>query len=213
MRHLGLLARTFHDNWLENQVFDEIQFDDLETIEHTKLKPVTVPVVISKDRKILGFEVARIPAKGHLAKRSIKKYGFRKNEAPQARDRLFAKLTPNIHPCAHFECDQHPHYPEIIQKHYPQSNWQQYKGKKSAVSGQGELKKGKFDPLFKINHTFAMFRANINRLIRKTWNTTKLIEALENHIILYVILHNMVLTNKEMSKKKALRKLFYLLSA
>ena len=38
---------------------------------------------------------------------------------------------------------------------------------------QGELKKRGKDPLFYINHTLAMLRANVNRLIRKTWCTTK----------------------------------------
>ena len=56
--------------------------------------------------------------------------------------------------------------------------------------GQGELKKTAFDPIFSINHTFAMMRANISRLIRKTWNTTKKVESLINHLHIYVWMHN-----------------------
>ncbi|MGZ3656152.1 MAG: hypothetical protein ACXWR1_04035, partial [Bdellovibrionota bacterium] len=54
----------------------------------------------------------------------------------------------------------------------------------------GELKEGRYDPLFSINHTCAMFRANVNRLIRKTWCTTKSQERLRSHLILYANAHN-----------------------
>lgn len=36
----------------------------------------------------------------------------------------------------------------------------------------------------------AMLRANINRLFRRTWNTTKKIVALEWHVALYCWYHN-----------------------
>ena len=56
--------------------------------------------------------------------------------------------------------------------------------------GQGELKKIGFDPLFDLNHTAAMIRANINRLFRRTWCTTKRADRLEAHLELYVQYHN-----------------------
>ena len=55
-----------------------IQFDELQTIEHTKCKPVSVAGAVSKkERKILGIEVSQMPATGHLAAISRKKYGKR----------------------------------------------------------------------------------------------------------------------------------------
>ena len=46
----------------------EVEFDDLETFEHTKLKPLSVPVMVEfKSRRILAFEVCQMPAKGKLA--------------------------------------------------------------------------------------------------------------------------------------------------
>jgi hypothetical protein len=194
IRFLGLKARESNKRYIQNKSYDHVQFDDLETIEHTKLKPVTVTLVVSNRRKIIGFGVARIAAKGLLAAISRKKYGLRVSEAPQMRDRLFQELRESIHPKALFESDQHPHYPDLVKKHFPQAIHKTYKSEKACISGQGELKKKKHDPLFQINHTFAMLRANINRLIRRTWNTTKCIEALEDHIHIYVNYHNSVLT-------------------
>jgi hypothetical protein len=48
----------------------------------------------------------------------------------------------------------------------------------------------KLKPLFKINHTCAMLRANINRLFRRTWCTTKRPEMLKNHLDIYLHFHN-----------------------
>ena len=46
-----------------------IQFDELQTIEHTKCKPLANAVAVnSETREILGFEVSSMPATGHLSK-------------------------------------------------------------------------------------------------------------------------------------------------
>ena len=57
------------------------------------------------------------------------------------------------------------------------------KGEKAAITGQGELKKKQRDPLFSINHTLAMLRANINRLVRRTWCTTKIYMDVHNTLV------------------------------
>ncbi|MEM7645625.1 MAG: hypothetical protein AAF203_01835 [Pseudomonadota bacterium] len=197
MRKRQILAQQAllrHEKWLKGKVFNHIQFDDLETIEHSKMKPVTVTLFVSNERKILGFDVARIRAKGHLARLSEKKYGKRPNEAPGMRKKLFARMTEMIHPQALFESDEHPSYPDLIKKYFPNASHRTYQSVRAAIAGQGELKKIKYDPLFRINHTFAMLRANVNRLIRRTWNTTKDIEALKEHLTLYMEFHNRVLT-------------------
>ena len=69
--------------------------------------------------------------------------------------------------------DKHPYYKPVLPFFYPDVTYKQIKGSKGCVAGQGELKKRGKDPLFYINHTLAMLRANVNRLIRKTWCTTK----------------------------------------
>ena len=45
----------------------KVQFDDLITTEHTKLKPLSISLAVESDsRKILAVEVSQIPAFGHL---------------------------------------------------------------------------------------------------------------------------------------------------
>jgi len=171
-----------------------IQLDDLITSEHSKCKPLSVSVAIDRDsHKILGIEVSSIPAFGHLASIARKKYGFRADQREEGLDQLFEKISPYLDTHVRIDSDQHKLYPPIIKKYLPYSNHQTYQGRKACVAGQGELKKGGYDPLFMINHTLAMMRANINRLFRRTWCTTKQAKYLTAHLNLYREFHNTVL--------------------
>lgn len=171
-----------------------IQFDDLETFEHSKCKPLSVTMAVEEgSRRILGFRVARMPAKGLLAAISRKKYGPRKDERPQAREELFSELQELVSENALFKSDRNPHYGEALKKHFPQATHHTYKGRRGCVVGQGELKAGGYDPIFSLNHSFAMARANINRLFRRTWCTTKVPERLSLHFAMYALYHNLSL--------------------
>ena len=171
-----------------------IEFDDMETFEHSKCKPVSITLAVeSKTRKILGLEVARMPAKGPLASISRRKYGLRPDERREARKALFRRLQPLVCREADIKSDENPHYPRDVGKYFPRGTHKTFKGKRGCVVGQGELKKVVFDPLFSLNHTCAMFRANVARLIRRTWCTTKRVDRLQAHLILYAEFHNSTL--------------------
>lgn len=175
---------------LQNSLYF-VQLDDLITIEHTKLKPLSVSVAVdSTQRIILGAKVSKIAAFGHLAEVSRRKYGVRKSELPKALDELFAQIKKAVHPEVVIQSDEHRLYPKFIKKHFPFATHIQEESAPSAVTGQGELKKKKFDPLFSINHSLAMLRANINRLFRRTWCTTKIPERLQDHLDIYIQYHN-----------------------
>lgn len=168
-----------------------LQIDDLITIEHTKLKPLSVSLAVDvSTRKILGCEVSRIGAFGHLAKLSRKKYGKRPNELYTNLDQLFKKIRNSIHPLATIRSDEHAFYPPLIKKHFPGREHETYLSERSSIVGQGELKRVKWDPLFGINHTCAMLRANVNRLIRKTWCSTKKPEKLKMHLMIFIDFFN-----------------------
>jgi len=175
----------------------DIQLDDLITSVHTKLKPVALSVVVNpNNRYILGAIVSEIPAFGKMAEISRRKYGRRKNQHPKNLDLLLQKLKPVIDPRAHFKTDEHKRYPELIQKHFPHSRHERFKGERASVAGFGELKSKRFDPLFDINQVLAMFRANINRLFRRSWNTTKKESSLQDHVDIFIDYFNEVLRNQ-----------------
>jgi len=168
-----------------------VEFDDLETFEHTKLKPLSVTLAVQKrTRRILGLEVSTMPAKGLLVEKARAKYGFRQDGRAAARERLLTSLKDVVHDRALIKSDQNPHYVADIERHFPNARHFRFAGRRPASSGLGEIKKGRFDPLFAINHTCAMFRANVSRLVRKTWVTTKRPDRLRAHLFLYAEYHN-----------------------
>ncbi|MDA8792766.1 hypothetical protein N9N67_05940, partial [Bacteriovoracaceae bacterium] len=160
---LGLRARRKNLLFLHKlRPVKHLQFDDLITKEHTKLKPLSVSIAVdTKTRYILGAKVSQIPAFGHLSKLSRKKYGRRKSFHKQGLDKLFSEITQLVQPEALIRSDKHKFYPDFVKRYFPKAKHQTFKGRKAAVAGQGELKKQARDPLFMINHTFAMFRDNI----------------------------------------------------
>jgi hypothetical protein len=90
--------------------------------------------------------------------------------------------------------DENPKYPGWLRSVFPEATHETHKGRRGCRTGQGELKKIGFDPLFGLNHTAAMIRANVNRMFRRTWCTTKRPARLALHLELYVFYHNTVLT-------------------
>ncbi len=194
-RFLAHQARLEQDKYLKQNYdrgsVDSVQFDDLETSEHTKCKPLSVALAVErKTRKILGFQVSQLPAKGPLARVAVRKYGPRADERSLGWEALMKEIKPHVKEDAVFVSDQNPHYPRFVAKHFPKATHQTVKGRRGCVAGQGELKKIGFDPLFSLNHTCAMLRAHLNRLFRRTWCTTKKRQYLADHIALYVSYHN-----------------------
>ena len=194
---LGMTSRLENKAFLNHysDTIEFIQIDELITIEHTKCKPLAVLVAISKyDRKILATEVSSMPAFGHLVRIAKKKYGYRPDLRVEGLRRALKKVSHLVTPKTIFHSDMHPYYPPVIKTLFPKNKHVMSKGIKSTVSGQGELKRHDRDPLFHINHTLAMLRANINRLIRKTWCTTKDPARLADHLAIYTSVHNQLLT-------------------
>jgi len=197
LRFLGDLCRKEHALYLGtlDRSVESIQFDELQTIEHSKCKPLSVATVVSVgNRKILGTVVSSMPATGHLAKISRKKYGYRPDHRRAGLNALFRTIEGSISVRPTVMSDEHPYYRSIVTRYFPKARYCQVKGSKATTTGLGELKKKARDPLFSINHTLAMFRANINRLLRKTWCTTKDPARLADHLAIYISLHNNLLT-------------------
>lgn len=174
-----------------------IQIDDLITKENSKLKPLSVTVCVDeKRRRILALEVSQIPSFGHLSKFALKKYGHRKDLHFEGLTRLFQTISPIVSKEVQVKSDEHQRYPGFVSAYLPEAKHVTFKSERGCVAGQGELKKVAFDPLFIVNHTCALLRANINRLIRKTWCTTKNPQRLKDHLDVFMYFYNEVLLVK-----------------
>lgn len=172
-----------------------IQIDEMESIEHTKLKPLTIPICVSDTYKILGVSVGRIPANGHLAELSRKKYGVRENE----REKVLCELLENLRDKVRIKpltitTDSHPLYPKLIQEYFPEAKHiavvsRELKEKKRELIHHKVTKKV-FDPLFALNQRCAKIRSDVRRMTRRSWCTTKIKENLHRHLLLYQIYNN-----------------------
>lgn len=172
-----------------------IQFDEMETFERSKCLPLSIPLVVEPNtRKILALGVARMPATGLLVEKARRKYGRRPDERARVAKRILRQIAPLVTPDVEILTDQKPQYPLWIRRPLPHARHQTTPGRRGCDVGQGELKRGGWDPLFALNHTAAMLRANVNRLIRKTWCTTKRADRLEGHLQRYILYHNERLT-------------------
>ena len=183
-----IMNKSFHQKFGKSAV---IEFDDMETFEHTKCKPLSITLAVeSKTRRILGFEVSKMPSKGRLQKLSFQKYGKRLDHRALGRRDLFRKIQNLVQEDAVIKSDQNPHYPLDVAKFFPSGRHETCKGQRGVSTAQGELKKIKFDPIFSLNHTCAKLRADVNRLFRRTWCTTKKSDRLKAHLNIFVQYHN-----------------------
>ena len=176
---------------------EEVYIDELITFEHTRCKPLAVCMAVSKERKILSLAVSQMPAIGkNLRKIALKKYGKRPNLRRKGVRECLRSIGDLVTAETVFKSDEEISYASLIRAHFPRNRHVTFPSKRAVIAGQGELKDHSYDPLFAINHTFAMFRANVARLVRRTWVTTKKRERLEDFLHIYAAFHNLELTTQ-----------------
>jgi transposase-like protein len=167
-----------------------LYFDELESIEHTKLKPLCIALAISQDYKIVAIEVGKLKAKGHLAKISRLKYGFRQDESfVTCHKALLSAATIIQGQPLKVRTDKKPSYKGLLTSIFPTSIHEAFDRK---IDEEPFLKynKKRFDPLFPLNQRCAKLRSDIKRLTRRSWCTTKKVENLQRHLDLYMAYNN-----------------------
>lgn len=166
----------------------ELQMDELETIEHTKLKPLSILLFVNEKGALLEAQVARMPSKGRLSTLSRVKYGIRPDERRKVLFETTKRLSQTIQPLV-IKTDGNWMYASAIKKHWPSAKHQVFvreKKEKLRERLHETKQKKKFDPLFRVNHMCARFRADMRRLTRRSWCTTKKPENLQRHLDLYL---------------------------
>ncbi len=184
-------AREAHEEALAKWgAVAEVQFDEMESFEHTRLKPLTIAFAVeASSGRLLETRVASIPAKGRLAAISRQKYGFRRNDGAKARAAVLSQVA-RVAPHATIVTDAHPAYPSQILTLLPNAKHVAVAtrfGKRFRPEGS---RKNVDDALFALNHMAAKLRHDLSRLMRKVWVTTKKTSRLQDHLALYRAFHN-----------------------
>lgn len=186
---LARLSREEHARRISlgSLLTSKVQFDEMETFEHTRLKPLGMPLAVcGQTGNIIDVSVATMNAKGLLAEISVKKYGYRKDTREAEIERVLSTVKRCTTPGAEITCDMKGEYRRFVATCVPQARIRQVPKAKKIP----EQRRNVDDELFRLNHTAAKIRHDLSRLMRKTWVTTKKAERLQAHLDLYIAYNN-----------------------
>ena len=165
-----------------------VQFDEMETYEHTKCKPLSVALAIRPKKNpektpfIIDISVAKMRCKGKLAGISKKKYPeWNEDNREECCKEVMQAVRKVAKPDITIASDAKKAYPNIIKSVLPNAKIEQYPSRAKARE---------FDPLFMLNHTAARIRADLSRMRRRTWACTKKWENLLSHLYIYIAWNN-----------------------
>lgn len=180
---LAARARKIHEQQIEEGLLASsyVFFDEMETFEHSKLKPVSVALAVQgKTGKILDAKVARSHPKRN-AKASHKQYPHWTNNSIEARRSVMSTIKRCGRDDLTIATDKHKSYPSLVRSIAPRAKIEQFRRKAFYAS---------YDPLFWLQHICARIRADLSRMRRRTWVTTKKMERLQAHLDLYIAYNN-----------------------
>jgi hypothetical protein len=197
---LSTHARAFHKELLARAqraggIPGEFQLDELETFENSRrLCPVTMPVLIEQGSYFaLDIQVATLPARGKPHRGEGKKRlererveGKRKNESRAAVERCF-RVLEEVRPPGQvlsISSDFKSSYPGVL-RDVMSPNYRHFRH-------SSKTRRDRFNPLFPINHTLAMLRDGLSRLVRRSWGASKQREWLERHAWIWIAYRNYI---------------------
>lgn len=188
--YLAALSRQAHELELQSGRLETraVQFDEMESFEHTRLKPLTVALAVcARSARIIDVNVAQMGYKGRLAHFAFQKYGPREDRRHEAQTHVIQAVSKCALDDAVVTCDSKPEYLPLIQRLIPRCEVKQVSPREE---GANLFKNGRrrnvHDALFRLNHTAAKIRHDLSRMQRKVWVTTKLPKRLQAHLDLYI---------------------------
>src|SRR6185436_8600500 len=207
MERYGEHCRAFHQLALRRRERSlawegHFQLDELETYEtDRRLKPVTVPLLVHMpSRCVLHTAVGTLPPRKPLSPRKQKQLERieleeDKKRTSESREKVsecfevLKEITPTEGP-VQVGTDEKPTYRTILKEKFGTRLVHQRTHSKEPRTVR--------NPLFLVNHTFAMMRDGLGRLVRRNWGATKEREKLGWHLWLYIGWRNYVrpITNK-----------------
>ena len=166
--------------------------DELETYEHNRrLKPVTVPLLVHRPSHcILHVAVGTLPPRKPLSPANQKKLelsGEKRTSESRAKvaecfDEL-QRLLPTTG-IVKVDTDEKHTYRALLRKRFGERLVHE--------TTSSKRRRSYWNPLFVVNHTFAMLRDGLSRLVRRTWAGSKQRQKLEWHLWTYIAWRNYV---------------------
>ena len=200
LRLLSAHSRAFHGQVLARAKANgglqgHFQFDELETFESSRvLCPVTMPVLIDLNSYfVVHVEVAPLPARGkprrkeREVKPEIDAVGEKRRSGSRAAvKRCFEVLVEARAGLrgTYISSDCKTSYASVLKQVMPGTYYH--------AQHSSKARRDRFNPLFPINHTLAMLRDGLSRLVRRSWGVSKRREWLEQHAWVWVAYRNYI---------------------
>jgi biotin operon repressor len=211
VRRFGAHGREFHARLLAGKRLQgHFSLDEAESFERDRrLQPVTLPVLIEKrSRFLVHVESAPLPARKvsspalQRRKQQLEKVqGRRRSGSRAAVKRCFEVLREHADAqgTLSISTDLKATYPGILKQVFGARKLEHDKT-------SSKEKRDRRNPLFAINHTLAMLRDGVSRLVRRTWCHAKLRERLDHHLWIYAAWRNYVrgVTNRRKRETPAM---------
>ena len=189
--HAWMLARAGANGGIAGA----FQLDELETYEERRrLQPVTVPFLVETESSfIVSIACGALPARGSLRPSERRRKlelealrGKRRSESNAAVAKVLEQLEVALPEQGRVDVasDSKRTYPKLLAERFGSRvrHVQMPSNRKSAI----------FDPLFPVNHTLAMARDGLSRLVRQTWAASKRRAWLDRHLWIWVAWRNYV---------------------
>ena len=201
LERYGKHCRAFHQLALRRRNRSlawagHFQLDELETFEtDRRLQPVTVPLLVHlPSRCILHVAVGTLPPRKPLPPRKRRQLEriemqYKRKRCSESRAKVsecfevLRQITPDAGP-VRVGTDEKPAYRAILREQFGERLVHQRTNSKEPRTF--------LNPLFLVNHTFAMLRDGLGRLVRRNWGATKERKKLEWHLWLYIGWRNYV---------------------
>ena len=190
-KFLWLMREAKKKKEIQKYYIQTLYFDEMETIHHTKCKPLSIALAVNEKYQILGMQVAEMPAKGRLAEFSVRKYGPRQDDREKALESLFEQVKAGaLSMPALIKSDQKSSYQKFVERYFPRVVYETHsraEKERHREKLHERLHKRKYDPMFVLNQRCAKLRSDIRRLTRRSWCTTKRLENLQGHLDIYLM--------------------------
>jgi transposase-like protein len=196
----GKHCRAFHERRMQERGRagpwqGRFLLDELETYEHNRrLKPLTVPLLVHKPSHcILHASVGTLPPRKPLSRANQRKLqqleqaeGKRRSESRAKVAECFGVLQRVLPPTGivTVSTDEKHTYRVLLKRTFGNRLVHETTNSKAPRSY--------WNPLFVVNHTFAMLRDGLSRLVRRSWAVSKQREKLEWHLWSYIAWRNYV---------------------
>jgi transposase-like protein len=210
----GKHCRSFHERALRARRSasawpGRFLLDELETYEQNRrLKPITVPLLVHKQSHfIVHVAVGTLPARKPLSEANQRKLDALEKEEGKRRSQSREKVSECFEMLKHICPRESIVTVATDEKHAYRSLLKRSFGARVVHETTHSTEPRSYkNPLFVVNHTFAMLRDGLSRLVRRNWAASKEREKLKWHLWLYSAWRNYVrpITNQRQHQTAAM---------